>query len=69
MSNRVRLSASILFIMFCLASLTIATMSIWNMISSEEAMDAFTKVIYTCCAILVVSLVVMLVVKMTESKK
>ncbi len=68
MLKKLKLAISILLIMFCLASLAIAFLAIWDAMSNELAKEAFLKISYTFGALLLCSLGILLVIKISEDK-
>jgi hypothetical protein len=55
-----------MLILFLVIVLFIAILTIWDVINSEIAKEAFTKVVYTFGAIFLVSLVIMYITKIKE---
>lgn len=69
MSKKIQLLAGIILILFCIISLFIAILVIWDVINNEIAQDAFLKTLYTLGSIFLVSMVVLLITKITGDKK
>lgn len=68
MAKKIKKLAAITLILFCIISLFIALMAIWDIINNELAKEAIIKTSYTLGAIFIVSLVILLVAKTTEEK-
>jgi hypothetical protein len=69
MSKKIKMFVGIILVMFSVASLVIAVLKIWEVISSEVASEAFSKTAYTFGAVFVVSLVILLVASFLEERK
>ena len=69
MSKKIKMFAGISLVMFSVISLAIAVLKIWEVISNEEASEAFSKIAYTFGAVLVSSLVILLVVSFLGEEK
>ncbi len=68
MLKRIKQFLGIIFIVFCVALLSVALPSIWGILSNEAAKDATIKIFYTFGAVAVISLVILLIVKITGEK-
>lgn len=69
MSQKIKMFVGIVLVVFSVTSLVIAVLKIWEVISNEEASEAFSKTAYTLGAVLVTSLIILLAVSFFGEKK
>lgn len=69
MSKKIKMFAGVVLVVFSVTSLAIAVLKIWEVISSEEASEAFSKTAYTFGAVFIAALVILLVTSFLEEKK
>lgn len=68
MTKKIKQLAGITLILFCIISLFIALLTIWDVMSNELAKEAVLKTSYTLGAIFVFSLIIIMITKKTEEK-
>lgn len=69
MLRQIKQLIGILLVVFCFTSLVLAILSIWDVIDTAMAKEAFMNTAYTFGASLLASLVIYLVMNMMSDKK
>lgn len=69
MMKKIKPFLGITLSLFCLSSLIIAVLAIWDMLNIETAKEILIKLLFTFGVIIIGSLIMMLITKITSDEK